>query len=250
MLAAPVEEAAVRGKAPARSSVTSPFTPSAVRKFAGVVAQASSPKTAVVITVHGALEYLALCLDSIAEHTTGVHLFIADDSANAAESEQVSFPVRAWHFWAWRLEHGHGVAFLLGGVELSVFYRLQPNQKAPFLSCHAFHDSLPFLCPSCVRLQLSEMLQRMPLPSTHIIMDPKEAKGYTLTINAGLRRAHEMGCTAMICLNSDTVVTPMWLEALLATLQADPKIGMAGEEAAPGCGCAQAWPNCCMHRLP
>lgn len=78
-------------------------------------------------------------------------------------------------------------------------------------------------------MQLSEMLKRMPIRSTHIVMDPKEARGYTLTINAGLRRAHDMGCSVMICLNSDAVVTPLWLDTLLATLQADAKIGMAGE---------------------
>lgn len=60
-------------------------------------------------------------------------------------------------------------------------------------------------------------------------MDTQHAKGYTLTINAGLRRAYEQGFKVFVCLNSDTVVTHMWLEHLRAALHAYPKAGMAGE---------------------
>lgn len=87
----------------------------------------ASNKVAIVITVHGALAYLAGCLSTLAQHTTGVHLFIADDSTNATESATV---------------------------------------KA--------------------------MLQTIPLPSTHIVMGD-DPKGYTLTVNAGLRQAHKQG---------------------------------------------------------
>lgn len=91
LLSAPVKGPVFLTKSSStRSSVTSKFTPAMVRQFPGTGERIAAPKTAIVITVHGALDYLAMCLDSIAQHSTGVHLFIADDSANETESAQVS----------------------------------------------------------------------------------------------------------------------------------------------------------------
>lgn len=55
--------------------------------------------------------------------------------------------------------------------------------------------------------QLARYLSTYPLPHTHLIMG-KHAVGYTHTINAGLRKVHDMGFKVMVCLNSDTVLTP------------------------------------------
>lgn len=107
----------------------------------GVALRPCSGEVAIVITVHGALEYLAECLQSLERNTEDVHVFLSDDSANATETAQ-----------------------------------------------------------------LARILRGFTLPHTHIVMGDT-AKGYTLTINAGLRRAHQMGFKIMICLNSDTILT-------------------------------------------
>lgn len=51
------------------------------------------------------------------------------------------------------------------------------------------------------------------------------AKGYTFAANQGLRRAQ--GDYALL-LNSDTVVTPLWLDRLIACGESDPHIGLVG----------------------
>lgn len=52
-----------------------------------------------------------------------------------------------------------------------------------------------------------------------------EAKGYTLAANQGLRAAS--GDFALL-LNSDTIVTPGWLDRMVACAESDPGIGMVG----------------------
>lgn len=51
------------------------------------------------------------------------------------------------------------------------------------------------------------------------------AKGYTFAANQGMR-ASSAGC--VILLNSDTIVTPGWLEKMVACAESDPKIGLVG----------------------
>lgn len=51
------------------------------------------------------------------------------------------------------------------------------------------------------------------------------AKGYTFAANQGLRAARG---EVVVLLNSDTLVTPQWLERLCAAFQADPKAGLVG----------------------
>jgi glycosyltransferase involved in cell wall biosynthesis/GT2 family glycosyltransferase len=46
--------------------------------------------------------------------------------------------------------------------------------------------------------------------------------GYTKTVNIGLRKA---GCDDVVLLNSDTVVTPQWLEGLRSTAYGAPDVG-------------------------
>ncbi len=51
------------------------------------------------------------------------------------------------------------------------------------------------------------------------------ARGYTYAANQGLR-ASSADC--VILLNSDTIVTPGWLDAMLAVVASDPRIGIVG----------------------
>lgn len=53
----------------------------------------------------------------------------------------------------------------------------------------------------------------------------EEARGYTKSANAGLKHA----CSKyQVLLNSDTVVTPYWLERLVMCAEADPNVGLVG----------------------
>lgn len=53
----------------------------------------------------------------------------------------------------------------------------------------------------------------------------EQAGGYTLAANQGLRKSQ---AAAVILLNSDTIVTPRWLEELQQCADSDAKIGMVG----------------------
>jgi GT2 family glycosyltransferase len=51
---------------------------------------------AIVITVHGAIDYLRLCLDSIHRHSTGVHVYLCDDSPLSSDREKVLYISRIY----------------------------------------------------------------------------------------------------------------------------------------------------------
>jgi GT2 family glycosyltransferase len=51
------------------------------------------------------------------------------------------------------------------------------------------------------------------------------ARGYTLAANQGLRASR---ADFTILLNSDTIVTPQWIDRLVACAEADPRIGLVG----------------------
>lgn len=53
----------------------------------------------------------------------------------------------------------------------------------------------------------------------------EKAKGYTRAANQGLRHSSS---DYVILLNSDTVVTPGWLDRLIACVESDPRIGLVG----------------------
>jgi GT2 family glycosyltransferase/glycosyltransferase involved in cell wall biosynthesis len=58
-----------------------------------------------------------------------------------------------------------------------------------------------------------------------VLIRNDDARGYTLAANQGLR-ASIAGYSVL--LNSDTIVSPGWIEKLLACAESDPKIGMVG----------------------
>ncbi|HEV7472633.1 MAG TPA: glycosyltransferase, partial [Pyrinomonadaceae bacterium] len=58
-----------------------------------------------------------------------------------------------------------------------------------------------------------------------VLIRNEQAKGYTLAANQGLRRSR--GDYALL-LNSDTVVTPLWLDRMVACGESDPYIGLVG----------------------
>src|SRR5690606_13111841 len=53
----------------------------------------------------------------------------------------------------------------------------------------------------------------------------EEAKGYTLAANMGLRATSG---NFVILLNSDTIVSPNWLDRMLRCFRENPKVGAAG----------------------
>ncbi len=53
----------------------------------------------------------------------------------------------------------------------------------------------------------------------------EEAKGYTRAANQGLRRS---SADYVVLLNSDAIVTPEWLDRLIACAESDPRIGLVG----------------------
>ncbi len=52
-----------------------------------------------------------------------------------------------------------------------------------------------------------------------------EQRGYTIAANQGMRKSP---ADYVVLLNSDTIVTPHWLESLMACGESDPKIGIIG----------------------
>ncbi len=58
-----------------------------------------------------------------------------------------------------------------------------------------------------------------------LLIRNEEAKGYTLAANQGLRASTG---DFVVLLNSDTIVTPRWVDRMLRCFRSDPKIGVAG----------------------
>jgi GT2 family glycosyltransferase/SAM-dependent methyltransferase len=58
-----------------------------------------------------------------------------------------------------------------------------------------------------------------------VLLRNEEAKGYTRAANQGLQRS---SADYVVLLNSDTVVTPEWLDRLIACAESDPRIGLVG----------------------
>lgn len=63
------------------------------------------------------------------------------------------------------------------------------------------------------------------LASNAVLLRNDHARGYTQAANQGLRASTS---SVVVLLNSDTIVTPHWLDHLLDCLQSDPQIGVAG----------------------
>jgi GT2 family glycosyltransferase/SAM-dependent methyltransferase len=57
------------------------------------------------------------------------------------------------------------------------------------------------------------------------LLRSETASGYTYAANQGMRAS---GAETLVLLNSDTILTPNWLDCMAACLQSDPKIGMVG----------------------
>jgi len=58
-----------------------------------------------------------------------------------------------------------------------------------------------------------------------VLLRNEEAKGYTRAANQGLRRS---SADYVVLLNSDAVVTPEWLDRLIACAESNPRIGLVG----------------------
>ncbi|OUD13950.1 glycosyltransferase [Thioflexithrix psekupsensis] len=72
------------------------------------------------------------------------------------------------------------------------------------------------------RVYLDELLSAQP---DILLLRNATARGYTCAANQGLAVSHG---DVVILLNSDTIVTPFWLERLLACAQSDARIGLVG----------------------
>ncbi|MBM3668074.1 MAG: glycosyltransferase, partial [Actinobacteria bacterium] len=62
-------------------------------------------------------------------------------------------------------------------------------------------------------------------PSVELVSNPEPPHGYTIAANLGLRAS---AAEYVVLLNSDTVVTPGWLDALVELGQSDDEIGILG----------------------
>ncbi len=70
-----------------------------------------------------------------------------------------------------------------------------------------------------------EYLEHFSKVQGAILLRNDVANGYTLAANKGLRKSD---AKYVILLNSDTIVTPHWLERMVSCANSDPKIGLVG----------------------
>ncbi len=73
----------------------------------------------------------------------------------------------------------------------------------------------------------SERILREKFPAVEIFQTGSN-RGYAGGNNAGMRRALELGADYLCLLNNDVVVEPGFLEPLVAAMEADPRLGIAG----------------------
>ena len=73
----------------------------------------------------------------------------------------------------------------------------------------------------------SERILREKFPDVEILQTGSNL-GYAGGNNAGMRRALEFGADYLCLLNNDVVVGPGFLEPLVAAMEADPRLGIAG----------------------
>ena len=73
----------------------------------------------------------------------------------------------------------------------------------------------------------SERILREKFPAIEVVQTGSNL-GYAGGNNAGMRRALELGADYLCLLNNDVVVEPGFLEPLVAAMEADPRLGIAG----------------------
>ncbi|MGH9787948.1 MAG: glycosyltransferase family 2 protein, partial [Candidatus Acidiferrales bacterium] len=73
----------------------------------------------------------------------------------------------------------------------------------------------------------SERILREKFPDVELVQTGANL-GYAGGNNAGMRRALELGADYLCLLNNDVVVDPGFLEPLVAAMEADPRLGVAG----------------------
>jgi GT2 family glycosyltransferase len=159
-------------------------------------------------------------------------------------SEKVAFRLRhAWQRFRLRL--------LRRPVDDRAF-QVQPVLAAPVLQPHTPNVDI-IVCvhnaPRDVQICLESVVRYTPPPYNLILVDDgsdlptqqylegyalsqaanllrnEQAGGYTRAANQGLRAATAEYC---LLLNSDTIVTPGWLDRLVACGESDPRIGVVG----------------------
>ncbi len=70
-----------------------------------------------------------------------------------------------------------------------------------------------------------EYLDDFAFSQAALLLRNEQARGYTRAANQGL---HASSANYVILLNSDTMVTPLWLDRLIACGELDPHIGLVG----------------------
>ena len=70
-----------------------------------------------------------------------------------------------------------------------------------------------------------EYLNDFAYSQAALLLRNEQARGYTRAANQGL---HASSANYIILLNSDTMVTPLWLDRLIACGESDPHIGLVG----------------------
>ena len=90
------------------------------------------------------------------------------------------------------------------------------------------HTAAPFrliLVDDGSAAETRDYLQQVARQSETLLLRNEEAQGYTKAANQGLR--HAAGRYSVM-LNSDTIVTAGWLDRLIACMESDARIGLAG----------------------
>ena len=73
--------------------------------------------------------------------------------------------------------------------------------------------------------ETAEYLREFMVGQPGILIRHDSAKGYTLAANAGMRQSKG---DFVVMLNSDTIVTSLWLDRMIECARSDPRIGLVG----------------------
>jgi GT2 family glycosyltransferase/glycosyltransferase involved in cell wall biosynthesis len=90
---------------------------------------------------------------------------------------------------------------------------------------HKTHDFNIIVIDDCSDKDTEEYLQQESKNKGFKLLRNKENLRFTKTVNRGFQESHG---DYVVLLNSDTIVTPRWIEKILACFKSDEKIGIVG----------------------
>ena len=114
------------------------------------------------------------------------------------------------------------------GVDVIICVHNAPQDVRRCLASVLEHSSPPYnliLVDDGSQAETCDLLAEFARQHPCQLLRNETAKGYTLAANQGLRLS---SAEFALLLNSDTIVTPGWLDKLVACAQSDPRIGIVG----------------------